>query len=132
MKRFLPVLLFLLCAPLAGCPDTQVTTPPAAIAPTVGVGYVDKYDQQFAQDIAAAETYYRDTQNNINARKYVPSPTELTALNAFGVAINVAKAAAQQYKEAQTSANLTSAQNSVNSVKSQQTTLAAQISTGVK
>src|SRR5260370_15827533 len=86
---------------LAGCPSATTVTPSAATAPTVGAGYVDKYDQQFAQDIAAAETYYRDTQNNINSRTYVPSPTELTALNALGVAINVAKAAAQQYKVAQ-------------------------------
>lgn len=129
MKRFLLVLTLFI--PL-GCGAVHSNTPPAAIAPAVGSGYIDKYDQQFAQDIAAAEKYYRDTQNNISARTYVPSPTELTALNAFGVAINVAKAAAKQYKVAQTSTNLTSAQNSVNSVKSQQTTLAAQISTGGK
>ena len=130
MKRIL--LCLALCLPLTGCPTASTTTPPQATAPTLGAGYVDKYDQQFAQIIAAAETYYRETQDNITAKKFVPTPTELSALNAFGVAINVAKAAAQQYVAAQTSANLTAAQNAVSSVKTQGNALAAQIPAGVK
>ena len=125
--RHLPLLMCLL-VPI-GCSKSMSTTPPAATAPTLGAGYVDKYDQQFAQIIAAAETYYRETQDNITARKFVPTPTELTALNAFGVAINAAKATAQQYKTAQTPANLTAAQNATTSVTTQRNSLVAQ---GVK
>lgn len=116
--------LFLAIGWMTGC--TATTNPPTA-PPVVGAGYVDQYDQQFAQDIAAAETFYRDQQNNINARTYVPTPTELTALNALGIAINVAKGAAKQYKAAQTAANLTAAQNAVGSAKSQSQALQTQI-----
>lgn len=115
-------LILALFLTLGGCKAT-ITTPPTA--PALGAGYVDKYDQQFAQDIAAAETFYRDQQNAIIAGTYKPSPTELTALNALGVAINVAKGAAQQYKLAQTSANLTAAQNAVNSATTQSQALQA-------
>ncbi len=129
MKRTLLCLTLCLLIPV-GCGTTaKAPTPPAATAPTLGAGYVDKYDQQFAQIIAAAETYYRETQDNVNSRKMVPTPTQLSALNAFGVAINVAKSAALQYKTAQTAANLTNAQNSTSTVKLQQGSLVAQ---GVK
>ncbi len=128
MKRLL--ILTALCLTLTACPGT--TTNPPTAPPVVGAGYVDQYDQQFAQDIAAAETFYRDQKNNINARTYTPTPGELTALNALGVAINVAKGAAQQYKLAQTPANLTAAQNAVSSAKTQSQTLSQQIPAGVK
>ena len=122
------VLLFVLCwvaAPI-GCKVT--TNPPTAPA----AGYVDSYDQQFAQTIAAAESFYRTVQNDVNARTYTPTPTELTALNAFGIAINVAKGSAQAYKGSQTPQNLSAAQRDTGSLKSQQQALAAQIPSGVK
>ena len=128
-KQFLaPVLLCLtatlLCLPLTlvGC-KTVSTNPPTA----PGLGYVDSFDQEIAQDIAASETFYRDQQKAIQAKTYVPTPNELTGLNALGVEINVAKGAAQQYKLAQTSANLTAAQNAANSAKAQFQTLSSQL-----
>ena len=98
MKRLVQVMVLLVqvtlpCVYLTGC--TPTTTTPAQLAP----GYVNSYDQQFAQDIAAAETFYRDQQNNINARTYVPTPTELTALNALGVAISSAKSQSQTLQQ---------------------------------
>ena len=121
------LLLFVLCwvAFPSGCKTATVTAP---LAP----GYVDSYDQQFAQDIAAAEAFYRTIQNDVNAKTYTPSPTELTALNAFGVAINTAKGAAQAYKTAQSAQNLASAQSATSTLKTQQQALAAQIPAGVK
>jgi hypothetical protein len=127
MKRLL--LLTLLCLPLVAC--TPSANPPTA-PPVVGTGYVDINDQHFAQAIASVQTFYVTIQNDVNARTYVPSPTELTALNALGVAINVAKSAAQNYHNSQTAANLTAATTSVNSMTSQQQTLATQIPAGVK
>jgi hypothetical protein len=118
------VITVFLIGPLAGCP-TASTAPQQA--PTLGAGYVDNYDQQFAQIIAAAETFYRETQDNVTSRKLVPTPTELDALNSFGVAINVAKAAAQQYKASQTSAALTAAQNATGTLKTQQMAVTSQI-----
>ena len=123
---FSPLLLLLVLMLLPGCKPS--TNPPTAPA----VGYVDSYDQQFAQIIAAAESFYRTVQNDVNAKTYVPSPTELTALNAFGVSINVSKGAAQQYHAQQTPQNLQTAQTATQSLKSQQQALASQIPQGVK
>src|SRR5579872_4439820 len=104
------LLILILCLlpviALTGCPSsTSTSTPPnpATLAP----GYVDSNDQTFAQAIAAAQAFYTRIQNDVNARTYVPSPTELTALNALGTAINTAKAAAEVYHNSPTTANLT-------------------------
>ena len=126
MKRLLFLVPVILLLGTVGCkPSVNPPTAPAA-------GYVDSYDQQFAQIIAAGEAFYRSIQNDVNAKTYTPSPTELTSLNAFGVALNVAKGAAQQYKAQQTPQNLAAAQSATNAVKSQQSTLSAQIPAGVK
>lgn len=122
MKRFLKVaVIFLALGWTVGC--TPTVNPPTAPA----MGYVDNYDQQFGQAIVAATNFYTTIQMDVNQGTYKPTDTELTILNAFGVALNVAKGAAQVYHNQPNAANLQVAQAKVGAVQAQQSALTAQI-----
>lgn len=109
------------CAPSA--------TPPAtALAP----GYSSQADQTLGQTLAAAHTFYTTIQNDIQQGTYKPSPGEVTGLNKFADALNVAQAAYLVYHSNPTSANLATAQTAVNTVSTQQAQLTASITQGVK
>lgn len=124
MKLRSLLLLSVLAIPLTACTNpANVTQPPAALAP----GYATVQDQQIGQAIQGATGFYTAIQNDVSAGKYTPTPAELTGLNAFGRALNAAKALAQTYHNNPTAANLAPAQNAVNGLQAQQAALKAQI-----
>src|SRR6202044_3829469 len=71
-----------------GCKTATSTTPPAALAP----GFSSQADQTMDQVLVGAHSFYNSLQSQVGAGTYVPSPSELTALNNFGVALNAAEA----------------------------------------
>lgn len=113
--------VLLLCVPLmlAGCAKTTGTTPP--LAP----GYQNQTDQSMGQALAAAHSFYQTIQQDVTAGKFVPSPTEKTALNDFAASLNVAQPLYLAYHAG--TATQAQAQAAVNDVIAKQSALQAQI-----
>lgn len=72
--------------PVTGC-KTSTATAPAALAP----GYTDPADQQMGQILEAAHQFYVTIQGQIQSKAYVPSATEITALDSFAITLNSAE-----------------------------------------
>jgi len=112
---------------MAAC--TPTVNPPTA-PPIVGAGYINIDDQRFQQAIGSAETFYLDTQNNVNAKILTPSPTTLTALNAFGIALTQVRQLVLNYHNSPTAAKLATTNTAVTNLTSSQNSLTAQITGG--
>ena len=124
MKRLTVLLALAMLAPV-GC---KQTTPAPPLAP----GYVNSTDQQLGEIVASAHSFYVTVQNDISTGKYVPNPTEKTALNDFGVALNAAQTVYLAYHNNPTAANLQAAQTTVANLQNQMNTVQAQVTSEVK
>lgn len=91
MKRY--ALLFCLLLPLAGCPSTTQTTPPAAIAP----GYTSTFDQTAGQTLAAAHALVKKAVADYPTLTMGQQAKEKPVLNAFVLAVNTADAIYLQF-----------------------------------
>ena len=107
-------LLFAVMIP-TGCPTATSTTPPAALAP----GFSSQADQTLDQTLVGARGFYTSIQSQVTAGSYVPGPATVTALNAFGTALNAAEAVYLAYHGG--TATLAQAQAAVAAVQTQQT-----------
>ncbi len=113
MKR--AILLIVLCLPMAAC--TPTTTTPAALAP----GYLNSADQTMGEILAGAHSFYLSIQTQSATGVLTLSPTEKTAFNQFGVALNTAQSIYLAYHSG--TATQAQAQAAVNAVQSQQAAL---------
>jgi hypothetical protein len=136
MKHILAILTICLC--LAGCKTVTAPAPPPA------PGYLNSQDQMMGEVLTAAHSFYSSLRCatlgerysiavngcvvDQNATKFIPSPTEKTAINTFGLALNSAQTAYTAYHQGQTAE--ADAQNQVDSVSQQQVALQSAI--GVK
>jgi len=104
----------------AGCTNAPTTTPPpAALAP----GYLNATDQQMGEALAAAHAFYVRIQTDVAAGKYVPSPTEKTALNNFAIALNTAQTLYLNYHASPSVVSEDAASRAVQNVQQQQSAL---------
>ena len=99
---------------LAGC-KTVTTTPP--LAP----GYQNAADQQMGQILAGARSFYSTIQQDSASGKTTLSPTEKTAFNDFGAAINAAETVYLAYHAG--TATQAQAQTAINAVQTKQSAL---------
>lgn len=113
MKRL--ILLTALCLPMAACTPTATNT--ATLAP----GYLNAADQQMGEILAGAHSFYTSIQTQSAAGVLTLSPTEKTAFNDFGTALNTAQSIYLAYHSG--TATQAQAQTAVNTVQSQQAAL---------
>lgn len=111
---------------LAGCKAVTSTTPTAALAP----GFSSQADETMDQVLVGAHNFYTTIQADVADGKYSPSPTEVTALNSFGQALNDAQVLYIAFHAG--TATLAQAQAAVNTVTTQQTALQSTVTAGVK
>ena len=94
MKLRVLALSACLMLPTVGC-GIRATTPPAAVAP----GYFDGDDQSIGEALAGANGFYGRLQADsaTTPPKFVPSPAEVTALNALSNSLNIANPVYKAY-----------------------------------
>jgi hypothetical protein len=117
MKRLAFLLMSLML--LTGCATATSPTPP--LAP----GYINQADQVMGQTLAAAHAFYQNIQQDSAAGKVTLSPTEKTALNDLGTALNAAQTLYLNYHNG--TATQAAAQTAVNQVTTQQAAVQAMI-----
>ena len=116
MKRLaLSLMAFCLRGPLAGCPSTTASTPP--LAP----GYLNTADQQMGEILAGAHSFYTTIQQESAAGTLVLTPTQKTAFNDFGVALNSAQTVYLAYHAG--TATQAQAQAAIDAVQTKQAAL---------
>lgn len=119
MKRLLIALAaVLLIAPLSPT-ACKTASAPVAVAP----GYLSAADQTMGEILAGAHAFYNSVQTQSSNGTMTLTPTEKTAFNTFGTALNSAQIIYLAYHANPTQANLTAAQNAVNQVQTQQAAL---------
>lgn len=121
MKLLFSLLLVAALA-ISGCKPATGPTPP--LAP----GYSNQADQTMGQTLAAAHAFYSQIQRDTAAGTFFPSPAEKTALNDFGVAINVAQTAYVAFHNGQ--GTQAAAQTAIDQVVVKQTTVQGLMPTG--
>lgn len=119
LRMLLPLLLLACLMPVSGCKEANANTPATALAP----GYLNQADQEMGEALAAAHAFYARLAADAKAGTFVPSPTEKTAINSFGLALNVAQTTYIAYHNGQ--ATLAQAQTDVNTMNAQQTAVQA-------
>jgi hypothetical protein len=120
MKRMILSLVAAICIlPLAGCPSTSSTTPPAALAP----GAVNQFDQTSYATLMAVQASLK----SLNA-SYAANPTGLAVLKPVldqaAADYNLAELAWQTYHVAATTANQAAVTSAITKVQSDMTSAA--------
>lgn len=119
MKRILPLLLLLLCAPLSGCSATSAT-PAATLAP----GYSSTADQTLGEALAAVNAFVNQEKVNYAAMTPTSQAAEKNFINNLITATNIADSAYTSFHLG--TGTLPAAQQALVTAQNAQAALAAQ------